>query len=112
MDNITIEAEVGRDHRLVDALPLEVPVGRVKLVIEPVPSETPSTSEGDPDLSHTSPARESARAKLLAAGMLGTAHIAPKDAARVSDEELQRIGKLPPGSPTLLDLINEDRGPY
>jgi hypothetical protein len=33
MDSITIEAEVGQDHRLTQPLPPEVPVGRVKLVI-------------------------------------------------------------------------------
>lgn len=101
MDRITIEAEVGHDHRLVDALPPEVPVGRVRLVIEPVEA-----------LTVVNPAREVARAKLRAAGALGTAHHAPEEAVALSDEALQRLGQKPPGATSLDDLINADRGEY
>ncbi len=50
MDTITIEAEVGPDHRLIQPLPPEVPIGRVKLVIHPLaeapmPTPQPLTRE-------------------------------------------------------------------
>ena len=105
MDIITIEAEVGRDHRLVDALPPEVPVGRVKLVIEPVekPQETQAFSN---------PAREAARAKLLAAGKLVADLHAPEGTVALTPEERMRIGTLPPGARPSEELIDEDRGLY
>jgi len=104
MDIITIEAEVGRDHRLVDALPPEVPVGRVKLVIEPVEA----AQKPAPILN---PAREAARAKLLAAGALNTSIHAPEGTVDLPPQELLRIGTLPAGSPSFSDLLDEDRGP-
>src|SRR5258708_12733191 len=96
MDTITIEAEVGRDHRLVDALPPEVPVGRVKLVIEPLQPQAVATSlsVGSPATSHTNPAREAVRAKMLAAGILSTAHRAPEGTQEMTPEERDRVWKL------------------
>ena len=101
MGRITIEAEVGRDHRLVDALPPEVPVGRVKLVIEPVPAP-----------SKRSLTREEARAKLLAAGKLVTDLRAPEGTVALTPEERLRIGQLPPDTRPSEELIDEDRGEY
>ena len=102
MDSITIPIVIGEDRRLNIQLPAEVPVGPAELVVKP----------REDSASFMNPAREAARAKLLAAGLLSTAHVAPKDAVRLSDEELQRLGTLPPGSASLDDMINEDRGPY
>jgi hypothetical protein len=104
MDAITIEAEVGQDHRLVDALPPEVPVGRVKLIIEPVeessaPAKRPLT-------------REEARAILLAAGKLVTDIHAPEGTVALTPEELLRVGQLPPGARSSDELVDEDRGLY
>jgi len=103
MDSITIPIVVGEDRHLVIQLPSEVPVGPAELVIRT--REAPAGEVANP-------AREVARAKLQAAGLLGTAHVAPDNAQRASDEELQRLGTLPPGSPSIDDLINEDRGTY
>lgn len=58
------------------------------------------------------PAREAARAKLLAAGVLVTQFDVPEGAVRLSTEELLKIGKLPPGARSSLELINEDRGEW
>jgi hypothetical protein len=104
MDAIIIEAEVGHDHRLIEALPPEVPVGRVKLIIEPVP-EVPTSS--------THPlTREEARAKLLAAGKLVTDLHAPEGTVALTPEERLRIGQLPPDARPSEELIHEDRGLY
>ncbi len=40
MDSITVEVEIGHDHRLIEALPPEVPTGCVRLVIEPIEEAT------------------------------------------------------------------------
>jgi len=101
---IQIEAEVGQDHRLVEALPPEVPVGRVKLVIEPL--SQPSVSLPHPLT------REEARAKLLAAGFLVTDFQVPEGHVPLSPQERLQLGQLPPGSPSIDDLINDDRGDY
>jgi hypothetical protein len=104
MDTIIIEAEVGHDHRLIDALPPEVPVGRVKLIIEPVQeSSTPSKQP----LS-----REEARAKLLAAGKLVSDLHAPEGTVALTPAERLRIGQLPPDARPSEELIDEDRGLY
>jgi hypothetical protein len=104
MDAITIEAEVGHDHRLIDALPPEVPVGRVKLIIEPV-QESPTDSKHPLT-------REEARAKLLAAGKLVTDLHAPEGTIALTPEERLRIGQLPPDARSSEELINDDRGLY
>jgi hypothetical protein len=103
MDAIVIRATIGEDKRLVLDLPPETPVGPVDVVI------TPHTEPTHPV---TNPAREAARAKLLAAGKLVTDIHAPEGTVPLSPEELVRIGTLPPGSPSLEDLINADRGEY
>jgi hypothetical protein len=104
MDAITIEAEVGQDHRLVQPLPPEVPVGRVKLIIQPV--EEPSSPAKKPLT------REEARAILLAAGKLVTDLHAPEGTVALTPEEILRIGQLPPGARPSEELIDEDRGLY
>jgi hypothetical protein len=104
MGAITIEAEVGQDHRLTEPLPPEIPVGRVKLIIEPVqqsatPPRRPLT-------------REEARARLLAAGKLVTDLHAPEGTVALTAEELLQIGQLPPNARPSEELIDEDRGLY
>ncbi len=54
--------------------------------------------------------REAARTKLAAAGALSTIWKASPDLEMPSDDELIELGTLPPGSPSILDMINEDRG--
>ena len=105
MDVITLSVEIPKDRHLVLDLPSDVPIGKADITIHPHEQASPSAQV-------VNSAHEAARAKLLAAGILSTAHVAPKDAVRLSDEALQRLGTLPAGSPSLDDLINEDRGTY
>jgi len=111
---ITIEAEVGRDHRLVDALPPEVPVGRVRLVIEPIqPASIPTPGPvRAPLASDTNAAREAARASMQAAGILSTAHRLPEGTRESTPEERERVWKLFSQGRPSDELIDEDRGPY
>ena len=104
MEPITIEAEVGQDHRLVQPLPPEVPVGRVRLVIQPVTE--PPTAVKKPLT------REEARAILLAAGKLVTDIHAPEGTVALTPEERFRIAQLPPGARSSDELVDEDRGLY
>jgi hypothetical protein len=98
---IRLSAMVGKDRRLVIDLPEEVPVGEVQLLI--TAADTTSISE-----------REALRAHLQAAGLLVKPQNMgiPDDLEYVSDDELEALEPLPPGTPSALDLINEDRGPY
>jgi hypothetical protein len=106
MDAITIPVVVGEDRRLVIDLPDDVPVGPAELVIKPRKAEPQPLGEV------VNPAREAARAKLLAGGILSTAHRAPEGTVPLSDEELQRIGAKAAGKVSLDQMINEDRGEY
>jgi hypothetical protein len=54
--------------------------------------------------------RETIRAKLLAAGFLVTDIHAPAGTVPLSDEELAQLDQRVPGSKTLDELIDEDRG--
>jgi hypothetical protein len=105
MDAITVSAVVGEDRRLVIDLPADTPVGPVDVVIKPHVS---------PEADVTNPAREAARAKLLAAGKLATAARLgiPDDLEYLSDDELEELGRMPPGARPSEELINEDRGEY
>jgi hypothetical protein len=104
METITIEAEVGQDHRLIEPLPPEVPVGRVKLVIQPltesvVPTNQPLT-------------REAARRRWQAAGKMLTRWLLPDDAVRSTESEDRRLSDLFGQGPSLEQLVDEDRGPH
>jgi hypothetical protein len=103
MDAIVISVTLGEDRRLVVDLPPDTPIGPAEVIIRPLAT---LPIEG------SNPAREAARAKLLAAGRLVTDIHAPKGIVPLSPEELLQIGTLPPGAPSLDDLINEDRGDY
>lgn len=103
MDIITIEAEVGRDHRLVQPLPPEVPVGRVKLVIQPV-SESPTPT-------NQPLTREEAQRRWQAAGKMLTQRLLPDSAVRSNEAEDNRLSDLFGQGPSLEQLIDEDRGP-
>lgn len=104
MNIITIEAEVGQDHHLIQPLPPEVPIGRVKLVIHAIEESSAPTKQPL--------TREHARAKLLAAGKLVTDLHAPEGTVALTPEERLRIGQLPPGARPSEALIDEDRGLY
>jgi hypothetical protein len=91
---IRLSAMVSKDRRLIVDLPEDVPVGPVELLLQPV-----QANEG-----------ASLRELLRAAGALANHDDLDEDAEYVSDEELDSLGTLPPGSATALELIDEDRG--
>jgi hypothetical protein len=99
---VKLSAVVGEDRQLVIQVPDEVPLGPVELVIQPQDLPAPSSN----------PAREAARAKLLAAGVLLTHIEVPEDAVPLTLEERLRIGKMPPGARSSEELIDEDRGEW
>ncbi len=103
MDAITLSVEIGEDRRLVIDLPSDTPLGSAELTIKPL-----HTVESD----STNAAREAARAKLMAAGILNTSHRAPEGAVALSNEELARLGQLTPGARSSEELIDEERGRY
>ncbi len=103
MNIITIEVEVGHDHRLIKPLPPEVPVGRVKLVIQsvnesPAPTNQPLT-------------REEARRRWQASGKTLTRRLLPDDAVRSTKSEDRRLSDLFGQGTSLEQLVDEDRGP-
>src|SRR5258706_11023230 len=105
MDAIRIPVVVGEDRRLVIDLPADMPLGPAELVIRPL--EQPQSS-GEAQ----NPAREAARARLLAAGAPATDLGIPDDITPSSPEERKRLSELFSDSRATLDLINEDRGEY
>src|SRR5579859_1572393 len=108
MDAITLSVQIPKDPHLVFELdlPPDTPVGEAEVIIRPL-SQTPEVSPRE--VSHTNPAREAARAKLLAAGALNTSIHAPTGTVELSPQELLRIGTLPSGSPSFSELLDEDR---
>ncbi len=96
---IHLSIVVREDRHLVVDLPPEVPVGPAELLI--LPQETITE-------------RDQLRERLIAMGLLVRPEDMgiPDDLEYVSDEELEELGKLPPGAPTALEIINEDRGKY
>jgi len=98
MDAITLSVEIKEDRQITIQLPPEVPLGTATLVLLPRTDESSSIMN---------PAREAARAKLLTAGFLKIPSI-PSDVEELSDDQLPLA--LPPGSPSLDEMIDEDRG--
>ncbi len=103
MDILTIPVMVDADRRLVIDLPASTPIGPAEVVIRPRSTAARETAN---------PARDAARAKLLAAGFLTTDIYAPVEAVQLSEEDIARFGRLPPGARPSEDLIAEDRGSY
>jgi hypothetical protein len=103
MDAITVSTVVGEDRRLIIDLPADTPIGPVDVVIKPrVLSEAAVIN----------PAREAARAKLLAAGKLVVDLGIPPGSQPLPDEKLKRLAQLLSGSRSVDDLIDTDRGTY
>lgn len=96
---IRVPGIVGKDRKLVIDVPDEVLEGplEVELRFPPLPPN---------------PDREELRSRLQAAGLLVTFDDLDDDLEYVSDEELEELGKLPPGAPSSEALIDEDRGPH
>jgi hypothetical protein len=104
---IKLHVTVGEDRKLVIELPPDAPTGDLEVTIQAAQPESTSTRTPYPN-----PAREAARAKLLAAGALSTVWKSPAGTKRLTPEEILALVKLPPGAKSNLDLINEDRGEY
>jgi len=104
VDAITLSIEIPKDHRLVLDLPSELPTGAAQITIQP--QATPSEAVA------ANPAREAARAKLLAAGRLVTGIHAPPGAVLLSNEELERLGQLAPGARSSEAMLDDERAPY
>lgn len=100
---IRLNTIIGDDRKLIIQLPDEIPPGDIELIVRAV--EPLSTTI-------INPAREAAKAKLLAGGALVTEFSVPAGAIRLSIEERMRLGTLPPDARSSLDLINEDRGDW
>ena len=103
MNAVTLSVVVGEDRQLVIKLPEEIPVGPVELVIRPAPSI---------DQVALRAARDAARQKLLAAGVLATDLGIPDDLESLSDAALENLIRLPQGARASEELIDEDRGPH
>jgi hypothetical protein len=97
---IRLSAVVDDDHQLTVKVPEDIPVGPVELLIQ-VPEPGKSLL--------INPAREAAKAKLTAAGLLSTAHNPPPGMRIPTREEVLAAGVLLPGARSLEELINEDR---
>jgi len=87
---------------LIVDLPEDVPSGEVELIIRPLVAEKTSLNA----------TLEAARAKLMAAGALSTAHRAPDNAVALTLEERIQLGTMPPGARPIESLIDEDRGTF
>lgn len=99
---LRLSAVVGKDRQLIIQVPDDIPVGPVEVIVLPAPKvQTDQLS-----------ARDTVRAKLLAAGALRTAIEIPAGARRLSLAERLEIGKMPPHARTSEDLIDEDRDDY
>jgi hypothetical protein len=96
---IRLSAVVGADGKLTVQVPESIPAGPVEVLIET--KDTMVAGE------HS--AREAARAKLAAAGVLSTAHKLPAGARVPTPAELLAAGTLPSGAPSSEALIRLDR---
>ena len=97
---VRLSAMVTEDHELIVQVPQEIPVGPVELLIQ-TPQPSSSLIEN--------PAREAARIKLAAAGLLSNIHRLPAGTHIPTDDEVRKAGILPPVARPSEDLINEDR---
>jgi hypothetical protein len=99
---IHLSTFISEDRKVVIDLPPDVPTGEVELelVIRPVveDDEFPFNTE-----------RERIRAKMLAKGMLSTAHNPPDDMEFPTEDEIEQAGILPPGVRPSEDILREIR---
>jgi len=97
---VRISAYVGKDRKPEVTLPADAPIGLVQLVVTPL--EIPDDDS------------QELRSRLIAAGVLvnpADMNIA-EDIEYLTDDELEQLPPTPPGTPSALDLVNEDRGAY
>jgi hypothetical protein len=99
---IHLSAVIGEDRKVVIELPADTPIGKVnlELVVRSI-----TTTDEIP----VNPERERIRAKLMAKGMLSTAHYLPDDAIVPTEAEMIEAGKLPPGARPSEEILREIR---
>lgn len=101
MQPIILTTVVDKKRRIMIDLPEDVPLGEVEveLVVRPLASEVPP----DPIT------REWVQARLRAVGLLAEDDYEDEEIEEISEEELERLGKLFAGDRPLSELIDEDR---
>lgn len=111
MQTITLHTRIDEHHQIIIDVPKDLPIGEVEVTIRPVGA---TTSEGTAyDLSTDELDR-----RLRAAGLLvefsddDPDWLELADVEELSDEELDRIGRLLAGDRPVEDLIREDRGEW
>ncbi len=97
---VRLSAVVTEDRELIVQVPNEIPAGPVELLIQTSQPLSPFIDN---------PARETARAKLAAAGLLSNIHRLPLGTRIPTDDEVREAGILPPGARPSEDLIKDDR---
>lgn len=100
MVTIQLSAVVDKDGHLNIKVPDHIPPGPINIIIQ--------SPEADPSL-RTHPAREAARMKLAAAGLLSSAYKLAPNTYIPTDAEVLAAGMLPPDARPSEELINEDR---
>ena len=99
MVTIQLSAIVDKNGQLTVKVPDNIPPGPINVIIQsPEPSALASN-----------PAREAARTKLAAAGLLSSAHRLPPDTRIPTDDEVHAAGMLPADARPSEELIDEDR---
>ena len=104
MVTVTVQAIVDEARQLHIALPDEMPLGPVEVLIT-------TLLVAPPPIPGAELTRGQARALMAAAGVLSTVRYAPPDARPLSEEEREEFGRLAPGSPDTLHIIDAGRGP-
>jgi hypothetical protein len=99
MVTIQLSAIVDKNGQLTVKVPDNIPPGPINVIIQ-----SPEASDLAPNN-----AREIARAKLAAAGLLSSAHRLPLNTRIPTDAEVLAAGTLPPNTRPSENLISEDR---
>jgi hypothetical protein len=102
METIKVKTIIDEKRRIMIDLPDDVPLGEVELEMNirrvgAVPDEPPEIIT-----------REWVRAKLKAAGLLAEDEFFP-EAEEVSEEELERLGRVFAADGPISELVDEDR---
>ncbi|MBA3870691.1 MAG: hypothetical protein H0X30_16245 [Anaerolineae bacterium] len=100
MVTIQLSAIVDKNGQLTVKVPDNILPGPINIIIQ-----APDAA----DKAVTNPAREAARTKLAAAGLLSSAHRPPPNTRIPTDDEVLAAGILPLNARPSADLISEDR---
>ena len=100
MVTIQLSAIVDKNGQLTVKVPDNIPPGPINIIIQS-PESYASVQINS--------ARDAARTKLAAAGLLSSAHRLPPNTRIPTDAEVDAAGILPANARPSEDLINEDR---